>query len=242
MKTPFLLSVLWLLLAAMIPSSLSAATIAERRGQADKAMKNGNWNDALKVWREILVLPEHAGQPLAEDIGKAVQCVQQLNKNELWDAVVEDTVKAHPQDWKLLREAAVLYQQTQPWGTIISGEFQRAQHAGGKRVSSEDRDRVRSLQLFEMAMKSVATLQTAEGVRPVTSKVAGLRLKQDDTFVWSTGGGGGYGNPLEREPERVSTDVALGYVTAEGARRDYGVAVKLDNTVDEAETARLRGS
>ncbi len=167
MNASSLLSVLWLILAAMIPSSLSAATIAERRGQADKAMKEGNWNDALKIWREILVLPEHAGQPLAEDIGKAVQCVQQLNKNELWDAVVEDTVKAHPRDWKLLREAAVLYQQTQPWGTIISGEFQRGQHAGGKRVSSEDRDRVRSLQLFEQAMKSVEAADEKPEVKAV---------------------------------------------------------------------------
>src|SRR6187551_473562 len=103
MKTPSLLSLLWLILAAIMPLSLSAATVAERRDQAEKAMKNGNWNDALKIFREILVLPEHAGEPLAEDLNKAVSCVQQLNKLEQWDAVVEDTVKAHPQDWKLLR-------------------------------------------------------------------------------------------------------------------------------------------
>jgi len=148
---------LWLLLAILVPMNLNAATLKERRASADKTMQAGNWNDALKVWREILVLPEHTGQPLAEDLDKAVQCVQRLNKWELWDAVVEDTVKSHAQDWRLLQAAAVHFQSTQSRGTIISGEFQRGQHAGGKHVSSEDRDRVRSLQLFEQAVKSVET-------------------------------------------------------------------------------------
>ncbi len=148
---------LWMLFAVLLPMNLNAATLEERRASADKAMKDGNWNDALKIWREILPLPEHAGQPLADDLGKAVQCVQQLNKWEQWDGVVEDAVKAHPQDWRLLQAAAQQFQSTQSWGTIISGEFQRGQRQGGKLVSSEDRDRVRSLQLFELAMQSVGT-------------------------------------------------------------------------------------
>lgn len=41
-----------------------------------------------------------------------------------------------------------------------------------------------------------------------------------------TGGGGGFGNPHERDPERVRRDVLDGYVTLEAAERDYGV--KLD--------------
>jgi N-methylhydantoinase B len=40
-----------------------------------------------------------------------------------------------------------------------------------------------------------------------------------------TGGGGGFGDPKERDPARVAADVRDGYVTAEAARRDYGVAV-----------------
>jgi N-methylhydantoinase B len=39
-------------------------------------------------------------------------------------------------------------------------------------------------------------------------------------------GGGGYGNPLEREPERVLADVVDGYVSAEAAQREYGVVVE----------------
>ena len=40
-----------------------------------------------------------------------------------------------------------------------------------------------------------------------------------------TGGGGGYGPPLEREPDAIRRDVLEGYVSREAAQRDYGVDV-----------------
>jgi len=40
-----------------------------------------------------------------------------------------------------------------------------------------------------------------------------------------TGGGGGFGNPLERDPGRVQNDVRDGYVSLEAAERDYGVVL-----------------
>ena len=62
-----------------------------------------------------------------------------------------------------------------------------------------------------------------------------------------TNGGGGFGDPLEREPERVKRDVRDGYVTIEGAARDYGVVVTGDPeedpeglAVDVEATERLR--
>src|SRR5262249_49543124 len=58
-------------------------------------------------------------------------------------------------------------------------------------------------------------------------------------------GGGGYCDPLEREPERVRADVLAGFVSLERARDVYGVAFSstaIDDSlqVDEQETARLR--
>jgi N-methylhydantoinase B len=55
-----------------------------------------------------------------------------------------------------------------------------------------------------------------------------------------TGGGGGWGDPLDRDPEQVRADVIEGYVSLEGARRDYGVVLGKDHAIDEAATARLR--
>ena len=64
-------------------------------------------------------------------------------------------------------------------------------------------------------------------------------LQPGDTLMIRSAGGGGRGNPFEREPWRVAEDVRRGYVSAEAARRDYGVALN-DGEVDAAATAALR--
>jgi len=56
-----------------------------------------------------------------------------------------------------------------------------------------------------------------------------------------TGGGGGWGNAFEREPERVAEDVKQGFVSVDAAKRDYGVVVDPKTfAVDEAATKELR--
>ncbi len=66
-------------------------------------------------------------------------------------------------------------------------------------------------------------------------------------FRYLTNGGGGYGDALDREPERVMVDVRDGYVSIAGAERDYGVIVSGDPdndpeglVVDLAATEKLR--
>jgi N-methylhydantoinase B len=67
------------------------------------------------------------------------------------------------------------------------------------------------------------------------------QMKPGDVVTIDAPGGGGYGNPLERDPEMVASDVMEGYVSLESARTDYGVAIN-PNTyeVDEQETKKLR--
>ncbi len=55
-------------------------------------------------------------------------------------------------------------------------------------------------------------------------------------------GGGGFGDPAERDPERVAADVADGLISRESARRLYRVAIQLDGKLDWGETARLRAA
>ncbi|GAA1017349.1 5-oxoprolinase [Acrocarpospora pleiomorpha] len=67
-------------------------------------------------------------------------------------------------------------------------------------------------------------------------------LEAGEVLVNNTGGGGGFGHPFEREPERVARDVRNGFVSAAAAARDYGVVVDPDDfDVDAAATRRLRG-
>jgi N-methylhydantoinase B len=79
-----------------------------------------------------------------------------------------------------------------------------------------------------------------------------IDLKADDAVHLNLPGGGGYGNPLERDPERVLWDVVEGYLTAEAAEKTYRVAVRYqgnsedrvklasDWVIDQNRTAELR--
>ena len=65
-------------------------------------------------------------------------------------------------------------------------------------------------------------------------------LKSGDVLVFFAPGGGGFGDPLDREPERVANDVGNGWVSHERAREMYGVALADDGHVDRASTDGLR--
>ena len=74
-------------------------------------------------------------------------------------------------------------------------------------------------------------------------KVNAKPVKSGSRISVRTGGGGGYGNPFEREPDRVRLDVLRGYVSLEAARVDYGVVLQPDTlAVDVEETRRLRSA
>ena len=68
-------------------------------------------------------------------------------------------------------------------------------------------------------------------------------LAAGDVLVNNTGGGGGYGDPLQRTPAQVAHDVRNGFVSVLAAQRDYGVVVDpTDFSVDLAATAQRRGT
>ncbi|HEY3080605.1 MAG TPA: hydantoinase B/oxoprolinase family protein [Chloroflexota bacterium] len=58
-----------------------------------------------------------------------------------------------------------------------------------------------------------------------TLPMRAIPLKKGDLFRHDMAGGGGFGDPLERDPARVREDVLDGKVSVEAARRDYGVRV-----------------
>ncbi|MFP6758721.1 MAG: hydantoinase B/oxoprolinase family protein [Alphaproteobacteria bacterium] len=112
---------------------------------------------------------------------------------------------------------------------------------------------------MEVAFVSDGTLNPARGVRggglggaayqgirdtdgelTPTENCAVVTLRTGETIVSHCCGGGGYGDPLSREPEKVARDVVEGWVSRDRAADVYGVAVAADGSVDAAATARLR--
>lgn len=74
---------------------------------------------------------------------------------------------------------------------------------------------------------------------PLPARMSNMNLGAGDVVRIDTGIGGGFGDPLEREPERVAEDVADGYIDAGTAEAVYGVALE-GGAVDEPATAALR--
>ncbi len=73
-------------------------------------------------------------------------------------------------------------------------------------------------------------------------KTSGMQLAEGTLVTATAGGGGGYGNPLERDIGAVRRDVNNGYVSVERARQDYGVVIDPQSSeVDVAATKKLRG-
>ena len=75
---------------------------------------------------------------------------------------------------------------------------------------------------------------------PLTNNLV-YEIRPDQRLLTSPGGGGGVGDPFERDVEAVCADVRNGLVSPEAARVEYGVVLDPDTfEVDEAATAPLR--
>jgi uncharacterized protein YfaS (alpha-2-macroglobulin family) len=135
-----------------------AATQPESRASAGKALKNGNWKDAYDMLSKLALDPQDDPARVTEDFNSAIACLQRLGRVNEVDAFREKVIVAHAKNWRLLWTAAQSYQTVEWYGFMIAGQFERGGHRGGdgKQVSAMQRDRVRSLQLFEQAAKQLA--------------------------------------------------------------------------------------
>lgn len=90
------------------------------------------------------------------------------------------------------------------------------------------------------AKRSEKTLIRADGSEEsLPSKVEGVPVSAGDRLLFSTAGGGGLGDPLDRPPETVATEVRRGLISAAAAAEEYGVVLE-DGVLEESATAERR--
>ena len=91
-------------------------------------------------------------------------------------------------------------------------------------------------------MRSTKILVRADGSREVLpSKCDQVKVAPGDRLIFQTAGGGGWGDPLERDVDKVRTDVVRELVSVDKARADYGVVLDPDTgEVDVEATRTLR--
>jgi N-methylhydantoinase B len=83
-------------------------------------------------------------------------------------------------------------------------------------------------------------LEKADGTSQIIgNKVEDVHVEEGDQLHFITWGGGGWGDPLAREPALVGKEIAQGLVTVQGAKA-YGVMASDDGVVDLAATEALR--
>jgi N-methylhydantoinase B len=92
------------------------------------------------------------------------------------------------------------------------------------------------------AQRSRKLLQRAvdQQTRPLASKADGIQVVAGDRLHFITWGGGGWGDPLERDPSAVALDVRRGLVSRDAALGDYGVVLDRDGVVQTAATSQRR--
>ena len=92
----------------------------------------------------------------------------------------------------------------------------------------------------EPGMRSTKRLVRADGSEQwLPAKCEDIEVKEGDLLYFNTWGGGGWGDPYDRDPQLVAADVGRDLVSREGAKR-YGVVINEDGSVNEAETSALR--
>lgn len=93
----------------------------------------------------------------------------------------------------------------------------------------------------EPATRSRKWIKRADdaSIEILPSKCDHVRVNKGDLLHFVTWGGGGWGDPYERDPALVALEVRQGLVSQQGARR-YGVVLHDDHTVDDAATRALR--
>jgi len=72
----------------------------------------------------------------------------------------------------------------------------------------------------------VAVIERADGKTERVHKATNVAFQPGDRVNFFTAGGGGYGDPRERDPDLLRRDVAMGLVTSKAAARDYGMPVE----------------
>ena len=89
--------------------------------------------------------------------------------------------------------------------------------------------------------RSTKTLVRSNGdTELLQSKCDRIKVEDGDILYHVTWGGGGWGDPFTREGERVAFDVDAGLVSREGAKKNYGVVLSKDCSVNKSATTQLR--
>lgn len=142
-----------LCLLVVMAAVMSAEPAPMNRDQLRKQYENGNYKVAYDGLRKLVLAPQADPKEAAADLELSAYALASLGRSDEIDAFVEEAVKVHAKQWRVLAQAAAVYQNTEHYGFRVAGVVHRGnRRGGGEYVTFFERDRVRSLQLMLQAV------------------------------------------------------------------------------------------
>lgn len=180
-----------LLIAAMIgPVIVSVMAqdppLPDVRNASLRQLQDGNYREALAGFRRLVTTATHTGPLLGDDLAHAARCLQELGQSDQLDALLRDTLAAHPEDWYAHWYSAGVLADAPHYGMIVAGEFQRnSRGGGGQWAQSLERDRTQALRWMHQAIQLKAdTVPAAHQAKFYRDVARVLQLGRDGQLAW----------------------------------------------------------
>ncbi len=126
------------------------------RQRATQLSKQGNWQDALNIFSQLIVDKRVPGAEAAADLTQAYFCMEQLGLAEQLDPLIVKGLELRSQDWRFLAQAARTILRAPHYGQMDGELFVRTprlQRGNGAWKQSNESDRHQALKWFEQALK-----------------------------------------------------------------------------------------
>jgi N-methylhydantoinase B len=229
--------VVWKALAPVIPDHLSAGSYASL---------SVGYIVGTETTGEVFVLAEPSvggwGAGRDKDGESALIATTDGDTYNFPVEVVESRFPVHVERYELNVEAdAGAGRRRGGFGCIREYRLLDVEQASGYGSIGGWRRRPWALEGGQLGSNNYLEYEKLDGTHLRRGRIAHIPLEPGDRVRVVTGAGGGYGDPLERDPALVLADVLDGYITPAQARSVYGVAVDgASAAVDAEATAALR--
>lgn len=153
MKNKLALVCLLALLCAAPLSAAGAAGQPDARTRAENLYKQGNYKEALALFKKLVLSPSEDSKNSAHDLSMAVGCLMNLNRENELDSLLNAAEQAGLTNFRMLWAVAEKLYDSNHWGAEVSGEFIRGTHRGGGQYRNcFQKDRARAMELMNRAM------------------------------------------------------------------------------------------
>jgi uncharacterized protein YfaS (alpha-2-macroglobulin family) len=155
----------WILSLVIFSGATSIVIAAEPReeanlrSQARQLQTQGNWRDALVIFRKLIAEPTTTVSKLPEDLSGGLECLQRLGLTEEADALLSLAIETHPNHGPLWHQAAMELATLPHYGIVSGNRFRRApqNHDSGAWIEVSEADRLQALRWMAMAEDKLLT-------------------------------------------------------------------------------------